>query len=110
MHNLTQTLKDYIYASQLVSPSLCCEAGRVVRTQCVLRFEMVGRRFSGVHVEIAPSSIHSLSVVWCVHSFNSSTLKVEAGGLQIQGHAVLHNEILVLAEYSCMAAEAVLAA
>lgn len=74
--NLTQILKDYIYASQLVSPSLCCEAGQVVRMQCVLRFEMVGRRFSGVHVENAPSSIHSLSVVWCVHSCTADDQRV----------------------------------
>lgn len=36
--------------------------------------------------------------------------KWRPGGLQIQGLAVLPNEILVLAEYSCMAADAVLAA
>lgn len=65
MPSLTQTLKDYIYTSQLASPSLCCEAWRVLRTPCVLRFKMVGRRLNGDHVENAPSSVHSISIV-CV--------------------------------------------
>lgn len=52
----------------------------------------------------------SLSWVWWVHTYNSSTWKAEARRFQVQGHAGFPDETLVLAEDSCVTGETVLTA